>query len=313
MIPTLVIGAGGLLGRAIVGATDGARRAHVRWGTRHQAQDLWDAVAGLTADPSAMDVGWRIVWAAGRSVIASDEGTAAAETRALEATLQAAADLLPRGPLGRFVLASSAGGLHAASVDPPFDEATPVEPRSAYGREKLRQERMLARAVQEYGWDGVAVRLGPLYGIGQDPTKSQGLVSALCRAVIDGRPVRIFVPGETRRPYLWAPDGGRIMAGILAGPPREGGDLRVRTIPGGASTTVHQLLETVRRVTRRVPPVLFARDRDTPTHASDLRLSTRFPLETTLPDLTPLTVGVGRLWQAMLVDPVRHVDGRQVR
>lgn len=301
MIPTLVVGAGGLIGRAIASAVGpGVRAADVRWSTDARGADLRAAVALLAADARS---GWRVVWCAGRSVIRSDAATAVVETRALSEALDAVAELLPGGPDGRLVMTSSAGGIHGESGASPSDEATPPTPLTPYGVEKLAQERLLSGTAAAIGCDAVAVRLGPVYGPGQDPAKAQGLVSALCRAVLERRPVRIYVPVETRRPYLWAGDAGRILARIAAAPVATGGSLRIRTVPGGPAVTIGQLIETVRRVTRRAPPVLVSPGPEASTHALDLRLATQHPEETILPDPTPLTVGIGRLWQTLLADP----------
>lgn len=304
MIPTLVVGAGGLIGRALSAILGpGARSAVVRWSTDERADDLRAAVAGLAADPGVARSGWRIVWCAGRSVVGSDAASAAEETRAVSEALEAVMTRLPGGSGGRIILTSSAGGIHAGGGASPSDEATPPSPRTPCGVEKFAQERLLGEAAATIGCDAVTVRLGPVYGPGQDSTKAQGLVSALCRAVLDRRPVRIYVPVETRRPYLWVGDAGRILARIAAAPAGTGGALRVRTVPGGPAITVGQLIGTVRRVTRRAPPVLLAPGPEASSHALDLRLATRHPEETVLPDPTPLTVGIDRLWRALLADP----------
>lgn len=307
MTATLVVGAGGMLGRAVVAALDGSvQTAAVRWGTSAVPDDLRTAVAVLARDPAVVGGdGWRIVWAAGTSVISSERDATEAETAAVADLLAAVADLLPTGPGGRVVLASSAGAIHAGGGDPPFDEDSVPAPRSWYGTAKLTQERLLDAAARRTGVDAVAVRMGPLYGIGQDPGKAQGLVSALCRAIMDRRPVRLYVPWETRRTYLWAPDAGRLLARIAAAPAVDGGALRLRTVPGGQDVTVTQLVETVRRVTRRRPPVLSAAAPEGAAHARVLRLASRHPEETVLADPTPLTVGVGMLWRALLRTPVR--------
>lgn len=304
MIPTLLVGASGLLGGAVRRtASPATLTARVRWGTPSQDADLGDAVAALAGMPSVREQGWRIIWCAGRSVVASDASEAAAETAAFATMVAAARRLLPGGPVGRITVASSAGGIHAGSSAPAVDEAVAPAPLSAYGQEKLAQERVLADAATRAGWDAVAVRLGPLYGPGQDPTKPQGLVSALCRAVLTRRPVRLYVPPDTRRPYLWVGDAARIIVGIADGTAGHGGALRIRVVPGGPEVTVQQLVATVQRVTGRRPPVLVAPGPEAARHAAGLRLRTRYPDETVLPDRTPLTVGVGLLWRSLLARP----------
>lgn len=303
MIPTLVLGGGGLLGRAILRALPDARRAVIRWGSAGSTADIRAAVRSL-ADEVPEGRGWRIVWAAGRGVISSDEAALRAETEALATVLASTEAMLPAGREGRVTLISSAGGLYAGNVRPPFDEDAPVAPLTAYGQQKAAQERLVAATAARSGIDAIAVRLGPIYGAGQDPTKAQGLVSALCRATVTRRPLRLYVPLDTRRPYLWAGDAGRIVAALATGPVERGGDLRTRTVPGGPAVTVQGLIGAVRRVTRRDPPVLLAPGPEAARHARDLRLASCHLAETTLPDPTPLTVGISLVWREMLRDPI---------
>lgn len=304
MTPTLLVGSRGLLGREVGRALGpDVLTAEIRWGQAGQDGDLEAAVAALADEPGATRDGWRIVWCAGRSVISSDPITARAETSALAILMASAARLLPPGPAGRIVLASSAGAIHAGSPGPPFDEMTPPAPRSAYGTEKLAQEALIAAAARTTGLDAVAVRMGPVYGPGQDPDKAQGLVTGLCSASIHRRPLRVFVPLDTRRSYLWSGDAGRILARIATRPPGPGGGLRIRTIAGPSMVSIRQLIETVARVTRRRPPVLIAPGPEAAAHAPDLQLVSRHPADTTLVDPTPLTVGIGNLWRELLAVP----------
>src|SRR5207244_1238391 len=117
-----------------------------------------------------------------------------------------AAALAARADHGRgaLFLASSAS-VYARSAGPPFDENSAPAPGSDYARARLEQERIVAVAL-----DGrlrhVVGRISTLYGTGQNVTKGQGLISAMCLQTIQRRPIRLFVPPDTLRDFLYADD-----------------------------------------------------------------------------------------------------------
>lgn len=236
-----------------------------------------------------------VVWTAGRSVIASSEEECRQEVDAFRSLLDALA-MSRRPERHTVVLASSIGGLFAGSpTGVVIDERTEVRPTSAYGRAKLLQEELLRDLCARTGVRSVLARIATAYGPGQDRDKPQGLVSALIAALRDRRPLRIFVPLDTRRSFLWAEDVGLILAWLATNDPPEAGDARVRMVAGSRSASLIELLAIVHRVTGRRPPVLIGRSPERRFHAThlDVRPGWRLPVR-----LTPLEVGVARCWSS---------------
>ena len=58
-------------------------------------------------------------------------------------------------------------------------------------------------------------RIANLYGPGQNLDKPQGLVSQLCAAHLERRPVSIWVSLDTLRDYLYAPDCAQMVLDCL--------------------------------------------------------------------------------------------------
>ena len=122
----------------------------------------------------------------------------------------------PGEPTGGVFLASSAGGVYGGSTGGPFDEHTVPVSISPYGDSKLRQEQQMQRFHVATGVSILVGRIANLYGPGQDLAKPQGLISHLCRAHLKRRPISIYVPLDTVRNYIFAPDCGlKVVAGML--------------------------------------------------------------------------------------------------
>jgi UDP-glucose 4-epimerase len=204
--------------------------------------------------------GWAVLWCAGATVVASDDRAVAADQGAFDQFLGGLASALEANPEaarlpGRILLASSAGGVWAGHLGAPITEPTPVRPVSAYARGHLAREAALAAfAATRPGVRTAVVRLSNLYGTAQKLDKPQGLVSQIARSAIHQRPVRIYVPLDTVRDYLFAADAGHGMVDVLehlGRSPEPGPIPLVKILASEEETSVGGLLATFRRVTRR--------------------------------------------------------------
>ncbi|MGL4177359.1 MAG: NAD-dependent epimerase/dehydratase family protein [Dermatophilaceae bacterium] len=260
----LVVGAGGLVGRNVVAGLRAAgvevTAARVPWGAEPSAVDALMTAFGEFARCRAGRP-WAVAWCAGAGVVATGEASLAAELRVFEQALSALGGAAADGDNGVVFLASSAGGLHAGSAHPPFDERTEPRPLVAYGRTKLAMERTLTDVLDDTGCRAVMGRFSNVYGPGQVLGKPQGLLSQLCLADATGRPLPVYVSMDTIRDYLYAADAGRMTAAAvirsLAGPP---GTVVTKVFASGRPVTVGHLVGVARRVLRRplrvipVPP-----------------------------------------------------------
>jgi UDP-glucose 4-epimerase len=192
---------------------------------------------------------------------------------------------------GALFVASSAGGVYAGSHGAPFTEASPVRPLAPYGEVKL----LLEQAARGWGEaQGVPVLLGRianLYGPGQRLGKQQGLVSMLCRAHLLREPISLYVPLDTVRDYLYAPDCGRLVADSMTRLRSEGG-VTVKVIASQQAVTVGALVGELRRLFKSSPPIVYGASAASHFQARDLRLSSRVWADLDRRALTPLPVGI---------------------
>lgn len=265
---TWIVGASGLLGSAC------RRAVERRGGTVLTARIPWqypdDAVAALLTYAERLpEDGWRVLWCAGSGVVATSPEHFDQELGVLSAFLERWNPV--RGTDQSVFLASSAGGVYAGSVGPPFTEHSDPNPLSPYGHAKLRAESAVSSFAERTGVPVLLGRLSNLYGPGQDLTKGQGLISLLCRAHLTGDPLDVYVSLDTIRDYVFADDAAAMVlsgADAVAG----AGGVHTKILAHGQAMTISAVLGEMRRLTRRRPPIITRPLPVSRYQATDLRM-----------------------------------------
>jgi UDP-glucose 4-epimerase len=292
---TWIIGQGGLLGSALLrqGNADVFQATPIPW-SDHTATQLALQRNVQEFKNHANTRPWRITWAAGHATVSSSAHQTQQEVIYLNTVTEALKAHAPSGP-GHFLLTSSAGGVYAGSDDPPFTSNSTPNPLTAYGRAKLEQE-AIARQTLADTCPVTIARVSNLYGPGQRLDKLQGVTSRLCLAAITHDPINLFVPLSTVRDYIDVDDAATIL-GIWANTP---GD-RTVLVASGIGTSLGQLLRITQDVTHRKVPVAMGSHPSAAGQAHDLRfIPTPIPRPQSLPQPTPLTVGVKRVFDDIL-------------
>ena len=108
------------------------------------------------------------------------------------------------------VLASSCNNYgRAASTD--IDEATPQNPLNPYAESKVAAEELLAEAVEEYGFDGTALRMSTNYGWSPGVRFNLVVNHFVFRGLTD-RPLPVYGDGSNWRPFIPVRDAARAYA-----------------------------------------------------------------------------------------------------
>lgn len=295
-----IIGAGGLLGSSLVRTL---RKAPRFVGTPVPWRDVATASAVLQADLErfARTTGeddWAIAWAAGAGVVGT---TRAALDDEADLVRRFAAAVREKRPSGRGALfLSSSAGMYAGSTAPPFDERTEPRPMNAYGAVKLQQEHAVAHELAG-SVPLVVGRISTLYGPGQNLDKAQGLVTRLCLQAAMRRPIRVFVPMDTLRDYLFVDDAASMALGLLTeAVARQPAAPQLRVIAAGQATSVAELVALVQRVSRTRIGVVHAPMPANAQHVIDLRLRTRHSAPPGLTPSTLLATGVRRVYDDIM-------------
>lgn len=311
---TWVIGAGGLLGSAIHRAAhhtfnapsipwqdEQAARNTLEQSLLHFSEEIHKADTNTNTNTNTNSAArWRIIWAAGRATTSTTKADAARELALFEYFINTLIRLRPT-PAGSFTLTSSAGGIYAGSLNPPFTSKTPPNPIGTYGELKLAQERATF-ALTERGIPTTIARISNIYGPGQDLTKLQGIVSRLCLSTITKEEVNIFVPLDTLRDYIYVDDAA---ARILhwSDPTNErqtSNQPHISIVASGQPMGLGSVLNTVQDVLHTRVPVSFGVHRASSAQARDLRLVPDHDAATRAMPLMPFPAGVRRVFEDLL-------------
>lgn len=252
-----VVGRGGLLGSHVEAAVRGRegwalfRPAPFPWGSPDRLRMGMDKTASEYGIQVRDHGKGAVFWCAGSGVVGASAASLALETESFEYFLKR----LDGVGVGRFFLASSAGGIWAGSADRPITEDSRPRPISLYGVAQLDKEATLARWAERRPTISTLVgRLSNLYGPGQARAKPQGLVSHLTRSLLHGEPAHVFVPLDTIRDYLFVEDAARaIVRAVERLGPEAAMDARnvLKIFASEQATTIGELLGAFRRTAKR--------------------------------------------------------------
>lgn len=303
--PTWVIGAGGLLGKAVVKELKSrgvpVLTSKVPWGEPEAALTAFRDGAEKLRDAAAAGP-WTIAWCAGAGVTGTSSAALEAELSLFSRALEAFEEILCNdgGHRGALFLASSAGGVYAGSSTPPFTEESPVQPLAPYGFAKLRAEAAVTDFARRTGVRTLIGRVSNLYGPGQNLRKPQGLISVFAKAHLTGAPVSVYVSLDTLRDYLFVDDASRLVVdGInrLVLPDVGAGSTVVKILASQRADTIGNLIGACRAIFKRRPLIILGASPFAKAQAHDLRLKSVVWPELDERPVTPLAVGINNTVQ----------------
>lgn len=176
------------------------------------------------------------------------------------------ADSVVRAFAGRtahYVLCSSVDAYAKSHVGYPVNEDRPLEPVSAYGRDKAHCERILTAAHARGDLNVTIIRPATVYGEGSAPSHTFGRKTTFLDRIRKGRPVVVHGDGSSVWCWCHCDDAGRAFA-AAAGNPRTFG--RAYHLAGAERMTwahyyglVAQALDAPVPVIVRIPTDVLAR------------------------------------------------------
>lgn len=253
--PVLVVGAGGFVGRSLLGAMAGcgipvfamgggaagtAPAPHLR-SIPARLGDV-DGIAPLLARVGA------VVHLASASTPGASAGKPLLELEGNLRPTLALLEALQAHPQVHLVYVSSGGTLlHRA--DDGTDDGGPVLSRSYYGAGKLAAEHFIEAWCHQYSASATVLRPSNLYGPGQQERPGFGVIPTALGKVARGEVFEIWGDGSASRDYLYIDDFIRLLLGILDAPPSRG--CRVFNAASGRSTSLDELLRLIECATGR--------------------------------------------------------------
>ncbi|MFT3913790.1 MAG: NAD-dependent epimerase [Anaeromyxobacteraceae bacterium] len=128
-----------------------------------------------------------------------------------------------RAPVGHLVYASSSS-VYGGNVKVPFAVSDPVDgPVSLYAASKKANELMASTYSHLFAIPATGLRFFTVYGPWGRPDMAPLLFT---RAILEGRPIKVFNHGEMRRDFTYVDDIAEGVVRVLDRPPAPHGDRR---------------------------------------------------------------------------------------
>jgi UDP-glucose 4-epimerase len=147
------------------------------------------------------------------------------------------AEAARRAGVRKIVHTSSGGSIYGTPPVYPTSEEIPTDPASPYAAGKVAGEVYLNMYRNLYGLQCSHIAPGNVYGPRQDPHGEAGVVAIFSRALLAGKPTKIFGDGSDTRDYVFVDDV--VDAFVRAG--GEAGDGQRFNIATGTETSTREL------------------------------------------------------------------------
>ena len=121
----------------------------------------------------------------------------------------------------KVVHTSSGGSIYGTPHNFPTNESTNTDPASPYAAGKVAGEIYLNTFRHLYGMDCSHIAPANVYGPRQDPHGEAGVVAIFSKALLSGKPTRVFGDGSNTRDYVYVDDV--VDAFVKASGPKGGG------------------------------------------------------------------------------------------
>lgn len=145
------------------------------------------------------------------------------------------------GTQKKLVYCSSGGAVYGTSHGP-IHEDSPLAPVSTYGLIKKTMEGFIQFYHQNYGLDALVLRPSNVYGPKTSGIGKQGVISTLIANALENKPTRVWVPGETKKDYIFISDFAFAVFELVA--QNASG---VYNVGSGVSTTLIEIIEGIQR------------------------------------------------------------------
>ena len=298
-----MIGRHGLLGHSLELEL---AKTHSIWTpeTRTNWQDQSSAIISLRQDcegffQSIGDADWSIAWCAGQSIVGSTDSEITRESELIETLFESIKICKPKDTRGKVFFASSAGGIYAGIANAVITEGSTRSPISTYGLGKLAHEEIFKKYSQQLQINCLIGRITNLYGPGQDMTKSQGLISQLCKSSLTKQPLNIFVPLQTARNYLYVDDASAMITEFM----QHKDELCIKIFASPQSVTVATIIRTSYEVFKRRPLISLGINERTSLQPMSLHFKSKVKTEIDQRRFKSLSSGMDLMIRASLGIP----------
>jgi UDP-glucose 4-epimerase len=210
----LVTGASGFLGRALVKALLARGECVVAVGRRSSPFAPHPSLIWKQIDLLDSAVPWREILSGVKTIYHLSWSTIPAEANMapsgdaqdnIVGSVRLIESLASQSPV-RFIFASSGGAVYGPLVEERAAEDHPLSPLSAYGVSKRAVECYLDYFAVSSAIRPVSLRIGNLFGPGQDTARLFGAITHFTRNALCGKPIVLFGDGSNVKDYVYIDD-----------------------------------------------------------------------------------------------------------
>jgi len=154
-------------------------------------------------------------------------------------------DAARRANVSRFIFASSSSVYGVLKTVPFREDMCLNQTISPYAASKLAGEQLCSNYSHLYGMRCVILRFFTVYGPRQRPDLA---IHSFTRAILEGRAIRQFGDGSTRRDYTYIDD---ILQGLVAALAYEGPLFDIFNLGESETTSLSELIATIQKALQR--------------------------------------------------------------
>lgn len=168
--------------------------------------------------------------------------------------------------ISRIIFASSAAVYGGNGEGKAICEDTPKSPLTPYASDKLASEHYIDFYTRQHAFESAIFRFFNVFGPRQDPASPySGVISIFADRAQKNLPITVFGDGEQTRDFVYIDDLVQILVQSLEAPKVNSSPINVGM---NHSTTLNQLIATIREITKYSLGVIYA-----PARTGDIRHS----------------------------------------
>ena len=300
-----VVGGGGLIGSGLIRRSAETEdleleRAKIDW--KASSPEASRKVPFIDQFRLSEGAPWVVVWSAGIPNIQAANQEISSGSETFQGFLRGLESEQFHRNQGVVVYISSLGGIYDQAVTQDLDEWSFPPPQNSYGQQKLKDELALRESVERLGYRGLSVRVPAVFGPSPNYRKNPGLINALCMSTVNRRPVNLFVPLETRRPYVFVDDLADFLLRLIRYTSLlPDGAFHLKNLLPHRDWSVAGLVGEFRNATRKYPPVRWGKASVEYPHGAPLEQIKSVELKSMeFVERTSLRLGIWKTYQGFL-------------
>lgn len=212
---TVILGAGGFIGRSVTKALSAAEAELILFDMRftEEQRNHFRCVKGDFSSPADLEPVLKrgvdtVIHLISTTVPATADKYPAADVRGNLLNTLELLDLCVREKVRRVIFISSGGTVYGP-LDRAAKEDDPCCPVCSYGIVKRTIEEYLGLYYRLKGLEYLILRVGNAYGAAQTAKKPQGVIGAFLHRIVEGKPIEIWGDGSVVRDFIHVDDIAR--------------------------------------------------------------------------------------------------------